>query len=129
MNECRLDDDGSPSDQIIAVEAGNDPQALWMRVGPVWDGDEVRDEPGVWIEWQDRYMASSLAGPILLTPAVWRELVQAVEWRLARRDDAFYEEVERAVGKSARSVLSGMSTRSLRRSLARLRKSREGQKT
>ena len=39
-----------------------------------------------------------------------------------REDDAYWEEVRQAVGTGTRSVLWGTSTRSLRRSLDRLRK-------
>lgn len=86
MGDCFLEDDGYPSGEIIAVEAGDDPQALWVRVGLVFDDDHIRDEPGVWIGWQDGYMKSNLIGPILLTPAAWRELASAVEWRLRRKE-------------------------------------------
>lgn len=37
------------------------------------------------------------------------------------KDDRYWDEVERAVGKGTRSILWGTSTRSLRRALARLR--------
>ncbi len=37
------------------------------------------------------------------------------------KDEGYWDEVERAVGKGTRSVLWGTSTRSLRRALARLR--------
>lgn len=86
MGECFLDDDGSLSGEFIAVEAGDEPQALWVRVGSVWDDGQPRTEPGVWISWQDEYMNSSMGGPVLLTPAVWRELAHAVEWRLRRKE-------------------------------------------
>ena len=42
-------------------------------------------------------------------------------WRRAGRD-AYWDEVERAVGTGTRSILLGTSTRSLRKSLARLRR-------
>lgn len=77
-----VDDDGA---EVIAVEEADDPQALWFRVGQVYDGDTLRKEPGIWINYQERYMASGLSGPVLLTPAVWRELVAAVDARLRRR--------------------------------------------
>jgi hypothetical protein len=83
MNGCRLDDDGGP--EVVAVEAGGQPQALWVRVGAVFDGGGQRDKPGVWIDYQDHYLQGPIAGPVLLTPAVWRELNRAVERRLARR--------------------------------------------
>jgi hypothetical protein len=83
--KCRLDDDGSP--QVVVIEAGEDPQALWVRVGPVYDTVQLngfektvqRKRPGIWIEYQSNHMASDLSGPVLLTPKVWRKLVKAVE--------------------------------------------------
>lgn len=82
--KCFLVDDGGP--EMIVVEEGDDPQALWVRVGPVFDDNVERCVPGVWICWQDRYMESPLGGPVLLTPEVWRELARAVERRLRRRE-------------------------------------------
>lgn len=78
--ECRLDDDGHG--EMIAIEAGDKPQALWLRPGIVYDGDVVRAEPGVWITYQEHYMHSDLAGPVLLTPEVWDQLVRAMSKRL-----------------------------------------------
>ena len=75
--ECYLEDGGS---EITAVEAGNE-QALHVRVGPVYHGNEQDPTPGVWIEYQEKYMAAPLAGPVLLTPKVWRQLNKAVEAR------------------------------------------------
>jgi hypothetical protein len=86
--ECFLDDDGGSV--VIAVEADDNPtghrQALWVRVGEVFDGDQVRDEPGVWVEYQERYLASGTSGPVLLTPAIWRKLARAVCERLEERN-------------------------------------------
>lgn len=65
-----LEDDGGP--QVIAVEDGGEPQALWVRV------------PGIWIEYQERHRGSALAGPVLLSPDTWRKLNKAVEERLRR---------------------------------------------
>lgn len=89
VNECRVDDDGGP--EIVAIEAGepdlgDEPQSLWVRVGPVFGPDGAHwDEPGVWICYQEKHMAGPQQGPVLLTPAVWRELNTAVEERLADR--------------------------------------------
>jgi hypothetical protein len=41
------------------------------------------------------------------------------------KDDEYWAEVERAVGKGTRSILWGTSTRSLRKALAKLRKIEE----
>lgn len=82
---CHLVDDGGP--QVVVVEdAGGSavtPQALWVRVGHVYDGGEKRDEPGIWVCYQEAYLAGPLLGPVLLTPAAWRKLAAAVESRLA----------------------------------------------
>lgn len=80
------EDDGGPV--VIAVEAAPQDcsrQALWVRVGPVWDGNEERPEPGVWIEYQADYMREPLTGPVLLSPATWRHLTEAVLERLRER--------------------------------------------
>jgi len=45
MNECYLDDDGL-SPEVRAVEAGDDPQALAVRVGPVFYPEGRGKEPG-----------------------------------------------------------------------------------
>jgi hypothetical protein len=88
--ECFLEDDGYLSSPVIAVEEqgpeGVSRQALWVRAGPVFRGNVPQGEPGVWIEYQDQYMGSPLEGPVLLTPAVWRQLAQAVEDRLSARE-------------------------------------------
>lgn len=81
MRDCFLKADPT---EAVAVEGGENPQALWVRVGPVFDGENQRREPGVWISWQDEYMNSSLGGPVLLTPRVWRQLAQAVESAISR---------------------------------------------
>lgn len=79
---CYLDDDGGSV--VIAVEAGEEHrQSLEVRVGPVFDGNEQRDEPGVWISYQESHLKTLPAGPVLLTPVVWRQLAAAVASLLA----------------------------------------------
>lgn len=83
--ECHLEDDGTV---LVAIEETSDdiePQSLWVRVGPVFDGDTERDEPGIWIEYQEVHMKWPPSGPVLLTPAVWRQLAAAVEERLQQK--------------------------------------------
>jgi len=63
----------------FVIEAGDEPQSLWVRVGAVYGPDGERDEPGVWVEYQEKHMASRMQGPVLLTPAVWRQLAEHVE--------------------------------------------------
>jgi hypothetical protein len=94
--ECHLVDD--LSSQLIVVEAddstGEKPQALWVRVGLVFDGSEER----IWVNYQEHYMAGPLAGPVLITPDVWAELVAAVDELLSTRG------VLTRAGKSTRAV-------------------------
>jgi len=85
---CLVIDDGGP--QFIIVEADDgasvgidiNRQALWVRVGPVFDNGNERDEPGIWINYQESYLDSSLTGPVLLTPRAWQQLVELVAKRL-----------------------------------------------
>lgn len=80
-----VDDDGGP--EMVAVESPDSlghKQSLHVRVGPVYDGGGLRDEPGVWVEYQQEHRKSVPAGPILLTPKVWRELAAGVEERLLK---------------------------------------------
>jgi hypothetical protein len=100
---CCLIDDGSS--QLIAVEDADEavekPQALWVRVGMVYDGGVRRDEPGIWVEYQERYMAAPLSGSVLLTPALWEELANAVDERLSRNGE--YTRIDKLV-KAVRAV-------------------------
>jgi hypothetical protein len=82
-DDCFLDDDGGSV--VIAVEetdAEGHRQGLWFRVGPVFRGDHVADDPGVWIEYQEEYMGSPMTGPVLLTPEIWCRLAGAIRRRL-----------------------------------------------
>lgn len=83
-DNCYLDDDGL-SPEVHVVEAGEDPQALCVRVGPVFYPDGQGKDPGIWIEYQEHYMRGPLTGPVLLTPEVWRQLNRSVERRLRRK--------------------------------------------
>jgi DUF1009 family protein len=88
--------------EIVAVEAAQiwGRQSLWVRVGMVYDEGEIRDEPGVWIQYQERHMDSRMEGPVLLTPEVWRALAVEVEGRLVE-----WEEVKASKGdQSARKA-------------------------
>lgn len=61
------------------------PQALGVRVGPVFYDDGRPPETGVWIDYQEAWQLCLPSGPVLLTPQVWRELNRAVEKRLRKR--------------------------------------------
>jgi len=89
MTECNLDDDGGLSSDFIAVEGvpGTEvtPQSLWIGVRPVYDESGPSQDPMVQICYQEEHGHGPLSGPVWITPAVWRELNHAVEWRLKRR--------------------------------------------
>lgn len=81
----RLDDDGCPSSDFIAVEDphADGQQALWIGVRPIWYGDR-RGEVMVQICYQQHHMAGPLAGPVWLSPETWDQVDKAVRWRLRR---------------------------------------------
>lgn len=88
MRDCYLDDDGSLSVDFIVVEGTEEevtPQSLWVGVRPVFYGTEPSEEPMIQVCYQEAHMSGPLAGPVWITPAVWRELNAAVEWRLKER--------------------------------------------
>lgn len=84
-----LDDDGSLSSDFIFVEEVPDgthmlPQALWTGVRPGYGPDGERlPEPTVWVQYQERYMNSSLTGPVAMSTESWDKLNEAVQWRVA----------------------------------------------
>lgn len=82
---CRLEDDGGLSSDFTVIEAGDEPQALWIGVRPAYFGDGTVRRVVIQVCLQDRYMTSTLQGPVFITPDVWRELNAAVERRLSRR--------------------------------------------
>jgi hypothetical protein len=61
------------------------PQSLWIGVRPVYYGNEPSEEPMVQVCYQKTHMTGPLAGPVWITPEIWRELNAAVEWRLRER--------------------------------------------
>lgn len=96
-----LDDDDSPASDFIAVEAehdNGDQQALWVGVRPIWYGDQ-RGEVMVQLCYQQQYNASTLAGPVWLTPQTWRDLNRAVEWRLRRHEPLYKRFFRKLTGK------------------------------
>lgn len=81
---CHVIDDGGPS--YAVVEAGDDDldvHPLWVHVGPVFADGKEQDEPGVWIKYQESYLAGPLSGPVLLTPQVWNQLAKLVAEKLS----------------------------------------------
>ncbi len=93
--ECRLDDDGGP--EVHAIEAGKDPQALVVRVGPVFYPEGEAKEPGVWIEYQDHYNRAGCCGAV---PAGPQEKVEAypsevnTDCQFCARDDGLIWGIE-----------------------------------
>jgi hypothetical protein len=84
--ECFLEDDGGSEVQAVeTADSQGHRQSLHVRVGPVFHGNYQAAEPGVWIELQQEHMNSAPSGPVLLTPDVWRQLNDAVEYRLERK--------------------------------------------
>jgi hypothetical protein len=87
VKNAYLDDDCGPL--VIAVEAeqsDGSQQSLWVRVGPVFCDGVQADEPGVWVCYQKQHEMSDVAGPVLIPPNVWRQLVKAVELRIRERE-------------------------------------------
>lgn len=81
----RLDDDGlSPEVTVVEDEGSNggSRQALMIRVGLVFHDGEPDADPGIWVEYQQEYMSSPLAGPVLIDVVTWRELSRSVSRRL-----------------------------------------------
>jgi hypothetical protein len=54
-------------------------------VRPIFYGGNEPGEVMIQVCYQEAHMAGPLAGPVWITPAVWRELNAAVEWRLRKR--------------------------------------------
>lgn len=96
MADWQLIDDYGGSSEFVYVEdarEGVTPQALWFRVGPVFGPDgEEHPVPGVWVTYQAGYLKTPLEGPVLLSPAAWQHLEEAVTQRLAARG-AFPEDL------------------------------------
>jgi hypothetical protein len=84
-----LEDDGmSPEVTVIEDADGSDGrehrQALCVRVGPVYHGNNRDDQPGIWVEYQPEYLRSAVQGPVLMDVATWKALDKAVRARLWR---------------------------------------------
>lgn len=81
-----LDDDGlSPEVTVIEeMDPEGHHQALSVRVGPVWRGDDPEEDPVIWVDYQAEYQMSSPMGPVLIDVATWRDLEKSVNVRLRR---------------------------------------------
>lgn len=85
--DCFLDNDGGSEVQAVAAaDSAGRRQSLHVRVGPVFHGSVPSPEPGIWIDFQPEHLNSLPLGSVLLTPAVWRKLNEAVEERLRWRE-------------------------------------------
>lgn len=91
-----MNDDGSEITVIEDASEGVTPQALYIRVGSVWNGDTPWNEPGIWVTYQEGYQQTPLSGPVLITSAAWRHLVREVESRLRRRE-SYWKKIVRAL--------------------------------
>lgn len=81
--------------------------------GPGLSAEQISAEDAV----QEAFLASIQA---------WKYARAVVHDAPREMDDAYYDEVRRAVGRGAPSVLLGTSTASLNRSLAQLRAVEQG---
>lgn len=63
-------------DGVMAQVVDSEGVTLWARVGPVFHGDKIDKEPGVWLQYQSRFMASKLEGPVLLSMKTWNQLTR-----------------------------------------------------
>jgi len=60
-------------------------QALWVRVGFTYSHEKEDKEPGIWIDYQKKYLDADMFGPILISKETWRELNASIEEALGRR--------------------------------------------
>ena len=72
-------------------------------------GNEPSPEPMVQVRYQQAHMSEPLSGAVWVTPAVWRELNAAVEWRLKEREKMTHRSGK--TGKKKRCEGCGKSKR------------------
>jgi hypothetical protein len=63
-------------DGTMAQVVDSEGVTLWARVGMVFHGNKVDKEPGVWLQFQSKFMASELEGPVLLSMKTWNQLTR-----------------------------------------------------
>lgn len=63
-------------DGVMAQVVDSEGVSLWARVGPVFHGNKVDKEPGVWLHYQSKFMSSKLEGPVLLSMKTWGQLTR-----------------------------------------------------
>jgi hypothetical protein len=89
MSDEYVDDDGTLSCDIVFAEQVPEDmpilaQALWIGVRPGYGEDGKRlPEPTIWVQYQQRHMASSLTGCVAISPESWDKINEAVQWRVA----------------------------------------------
>jgi hypothetical protein len=81
--------DGLRDTEIHLVESAG--QHLDFRVGPVFGKKGVLKQPGIWIGYQRRHMASGRQGELLISPNTWRRLVKEIECRLKKYRASHYQ--------------------------------------
>ena len=72
--------DGLDDTEIVVVDS--EQQALWFRVGLVNTDGKPDKIPGIWILYQNPYMAGPTQGPVLLSPEIWEQIVNEINQRL-----------------------------------------------
>ena len=72
--------DGLDDTEIVVVDSAQ--QALWFRIGQVYTDGKPDRVPGIWILYQNKYMADKTQGPILLSPEIWNKIVEEVNCRI-----------------------------------------------
>lgn len=82
-------DDGFMSKVVESAE-----QAFWIRVGPVFTEQGIAEKPGIWVEYQEKYMNSPLRNTMLLSPEVWDALDKKVRQAIAEFQKDAYQATE-----------------------------------
>lgn len=61
-------------------------QRLWLRVGPVYDGNKMSRQDGLWVSYQPKTLESEMYGPVLISPSTWRRLKKDIDKMFEGRD-------------------------------------------
>lgn len=77
-------------DGFVFETIDSEGQKLEFRIGMVFHGDEVADEDGIWIEYQEHFQQSESVGPILLSPRTFEKLIQHYLFRKFQRTWIYY---------------------------------------
>lgn len=69
-------------------------QLLTFRCGPVYSKDNVQRVPGIWINYQRRYGATTLHGAFLLSPALFQKIARMLGERVRHFRPSLYGKVK-----------------------------------